>query len=134
MATVTKPTKNPDFTIVQDDQTAYHAHQIISKQLGTIGHVIVHPFWNCQIGVIANMCGILGLDKSVAIALIKDVWLQTTSGKAQVLVDINQRLEPKLEAIFDKKYINFKQQYTSTNGTKMVMYLIYINQWISETK
>lgn len=78
------------------------------------------PTGNCQIYTIANANYILGYDNTLEIFKT----IQKRANKAQMLIDINQSYIPRLEAIFKPEDIVFKQSYTSTNGSNMIIYLI----------
>ena len=104
----------------------------ITKQGNTI--TITHsPTQNCQIYSIGNACNILGIsdvsDEDV-ISTLKEC--QKVSLKMMVLLDLKGTAVARLERIWPKESIVWRQDYTNTTyNTHMSMFLCK-TIWLSE--
>lgn len=79
------------------------------------------PTMNCQFYSIGCMNIVLLAENPLELLKIA----QNKALKKMMLVDIHQGAEEaRLEEIFPKEHIVIKSPYTSTNGSKMVLYLI----------
>lgn len=85
-----------------------------------------NPFGNCQVYSVAHMGDILdpwnNYSKEDKLQYLKEI--NKKAKKPQLICDIYERLSTELEKLFTEEDIVFKQPYKSTNGSKMVMYLI----------
>lgn len=86
------------------------------------GNVIItkSPLMNCQTYSIGGMCSLLDCNDNIEI--LKDI--QNLIKKSQLLIDINQIYEDKLNKIFKKEDFIFKTEYVNSTGSKMIMCLI----------
>lgn len=88
------------------------------------------PTDNCQICSINSMCMLFEiryLDSSNIIQSIKveDVLKKIYQYlKRQVLIDVNRVHELQMEKLVKPEHVVFKQQYKSSNGSAMTMYLL----------
>lgn len=89
-------------------------------------NIIPTPTGNCQVYSIGNSKLIFHslFTKEERLNILKEC--QKLGNKNQLLIDIESDYEYKVEDIFNKNYIAFKQQYINTKyATKMTMYLLY---------
>jgi hypothetical protein len=91
--------------------------------------VMIHPTANCQIASIAGVQNFIG--RKDALEIFKKIHQST--GKKLVLIDVNsggqdykRAFEDKIDAMFEKERIIFKQFYRNSNDHKMLMYLLNI--------
>lgn len=91
--------------------------------------VILSPTANCQIASIAGVQ--LFIERKDAKEFFKKIYQAV--GKKLVLIDVKadnedykRAFEDKIDAIFEPERIIFKQFYRSTNNSKMLMYLLNI--------
>ncbi len=88
-------------------------------------NIIPTPTGNCQVYSIGNSKLLFHhvFTKQEILSILKEC--QKIGNKNQLLIDIESSYEDKVEDIFSKYHIVFKQQYANTKyGTKMTMYLL----------
>lgn len=99
-----------------------------TKAIGANSTLYAEPFNNCQIGAIASFVNVITLPKEKAEDVLKEIWRYCA--KRMVVVDIQRGYEDSLEKLFTSKEIVFKQQYLSSNGSTMTMYLLRMNDML----
>ncbi len=80
---------------------------------------------NCQISSIGNFYKILSswFTKEEKIEILKKVHEVRNTKTNMTLIDVDQKFESHIDELIPKENITFKQKYTSTRGTNMMMVL-----------
>lgn len=84
--------------------------------------VVGEPTANCQISSIHNFAGISDLKLDDRKKVLSELF--AVDGQPMSIIDIEEHLESKVDEMFEAEDIIFKQPYTSTNNSSMIMYLV----------
>lgn len=94
------------------------------KNKGDVFYTCPSPTGNCQVYSISYFNNIISLFNSLEDRVDMLSIAQRSSGKMLVTLDVNEKFAPNVEEIYGTENIVFKNPYTSTNNSKMIMYLI----------
>lgn len=121
--------------------------QKVTLNVAGIGTVVTHiepclrfdtiqyPTGNCQLSIAAYFNSVL-LNKAITKKYLLEYLIQQKKDNRILnilLIDIHTRRLGDFDRFIDAKYIIMKNEYTSTNGSKMCIILINIKQIIEDS-
>jgi hypothetical protein len=111
-----------------------YSKQINHSSGANIGVLHKEPFHNCQICAIGNFAGFLSslADNNIAQDYLVEIHKETN--KTQLLIDVKDSWANRIESIFNKNEIIFKQPYTNNTGSHMIMYMLQYTKMVVRVK
>lgn len=109
-----------------DDRT--YSTKIVLEESGTHIYFFQGPTYNCQFSSIGRMECVLDQGPKESKDILKQLW--SLYKIPMFLVDVHNydRYHTAILEVFGKENIVFRQDYTSTNQSKMSMYLLKTNK------
>jgi len=97
--------------------------------------IIYQPTGNCQVFSISHIDNLLRFSKTPEILTENLKTIISTIKKPLLLVDLELRAPAKimkLLEVFPPEYINSKLEYVSSNGSKMVLYILDVKGFMEQ--
>lgn len=125
---VSEKKEDLNIKVYQTEEGGYiRTNKIVVNNIRTF-YTCGAPHGNCQTASIIYFNEILTLPDKDVRTIIEYIWEEALEGKRQILVDVEEYYQSKIQSIFKDCDIVFENPYISSNDSEMIMYLIKIDE------